>query len=103
MSDLDLDELRAELDDFAQPKIGGRPAREERIIAGFEEVQRFAETTRPRPFSRRRSRYLSRDFMLCALTDCVLWKNAGGFLRPSTIKVCSPVPTLFKPQSAETY
>ena len=45
MSDLDLDDLRAELDDFAQPeKKGGRSAREERIIAGFEEIQRFAET-----------------------------------------------------------
>jgi hypothetical protein len=44
MSDLDLDELRAELDDFAQPeKKGGRSAREERIIAGFEEIQGFFE------------------------------------------------------------
>lgn len=42
MSDLDLDELRSELDDFAQPeKKGGRSPREERIIAGFEEIQRF--------------------------------------------------------------
>lgn len=45
MSDLDLDELRAELDDFALPeKKSGRTPREERIIAGFEEVQRFVET-----------------------------------------------------------
>lgn len=45
MSDLDLDELRAELDDYAQPeKTGGRTAREERIIAGFEDIQRFAVT-----------------------------------------------------------
>jgi len=44
MSDPDLDELRAELDDFAQPeKKGGRSAREERIIAGFEDIQRFVE------------------------------------------------------------
>jgi len=44
MSDLDLDDLRSELDDFAQPdKKGGRPPREERIIAGFEEIQRFVE------------------------------------------------------------
>ncbi|MFT4161868.1 GIY-YIG nuclease family protein [Shinella sp.] len=42
MSDLDLDDLRAELADFAQPeRKGGRTPREERIIAGFEEVQRF--------------------------------------------------------------
>ena len=44
MSDLDLDDLRAELDDFAQPeKPGGRSPREERIIAGFEEIQRFVD------------------------------------------------------------
>jgi T5orf172 domain len=42
MTDLDLDELRAELDDFAAPeRKGGRSAREERIISGFEEIQRF--------------------------------------------------------------
>ena len=42
MSDLDLDELEKELADFAQPeKKGGRTAREERIIAGFEDIQRF--------------------------------------------------------------
>ncbi len=45
MSDPDLEELRAELQDFAQPeKKGGRTPREERVIAGFEEIQRFAET-----------------------------------------------------------
>ena len=44
MSDLDLDELRDELADFAQPaKPVGRSPREERLIAGFEEVQRFAD------------------------------------------------------------
>src|SRR5262249_50681729 len=44
MSDIDLDDLRAELDDFAEPeKKGGRSAREERIIAGFDEIQRFVE------------------------------------------------------------
>ena len=44
MSDLDLDDLRAELAELAQPeKPTGRSAREERVIAGFEEVQRFVE------------------------------------------------------------
>lgn len=44
MTDLDLDELRSELDEFAQPeKKGGRSAREERIISGFEEIQRFVD------------------------------------------------------------
>lgn len=43
--DLDLDELAADLADFApQDKKGGRSAREERIVAGFEEIQRFVET-----------------------------------------------------------
>lgn len=40
----DLDELRFELDDFAQPaKQGGKSALEERVIAGFEEIQRFVD------------------------------------------------------------
>lgn len=40
----DLDELRAELDELAQPdKKGGRSPREERIIAGFKEIQLFVE------------------------------------------------------------
>ncbi|WOH80916.1 GIY-YIG nuclease family protein [Bradyrhizobium sp. BEA-2-5] len=44
MTDVDLDELRAELDDFAQPeKAGGPSARDARIVAGFEEIQRFVE------------------------------------------------------------
>jgi hypothetical protein len=44
MSSLDLDDLRAELEEFAQPETkGGRSAQEERIIAGFEEIQRFVE------------------------------------------------------------
>ena len=44
MSDPNLDELATELAEFAEPeKKGGRPPREERIIAGFEEIQRFVE------------------------------------------------------------
>ncbi|WP_339665549.1 GIY-YIG nuclease family protein [uncultured Pseudomonas sp.] len=40
----DLDELRAELDEYAQPeKKKGLSAKEERIVAGFEEIQRFVE------------------------------------------------------------
>ena len=38
----DLDELRSELDEFAIPeKKSGKSALEERVIAGFEEIQRF--------------------------------------------------------------
>jgi T5orf172 domain len=44
MREIDLDELRSELEDFAEPeKKGGRPPREERIIAGFEEIQHFVQ------------------------------------------------------------
>ena len=44
MTDLDLDDLRAELDDFAKPKKeSARSPRDERVIAGFEEIQRFVE------------------------------------------------------------
>lgn len=44
MSELDLDELRAELSDFAQPeKKSGYTPRQERILAGFEEIQRFVD------------------------------------------------------------
>ncbi|MGD3028796.1 GIY-YIG nuclease family protein, partial [Escherichia coli] len=44
MSNSDLDDLAAELAEFAPPeKKKGRPASEERIIAGFEEIQRFTE------------------------------------------------------------
>lgn len=39
-----LDELRQELEEFAVPeKKNGRTHREERIIAGFEEIQQFVE------------------------------------------------------------
>ena len=42
MSDPDLEELADALSDFAAPEAKtGRPPREERIIAGFEEIQRF--------------------------------------------------------------
>jgi hypothetical protein len=45
MSDFDLDELAGELADFApaQKKQGKYTSREERIIAGFEDIERFYE------------------------------------------------------------
>ena len=40
----DLDQLRAELDEFAQPtKSKPLNSVEARVIAGFEEIQRFVE------------------------------------------------------------
>lgn len=44
MSNPDLDDLAAELAEFAPPeKKSGRSAIEERVIAGFEEIQRFVD------------------------------------------------------------
>jgi len=43
MASVDLDELRDELAEFAQPEKGGGSPRAERIIGGFEEIQRFVE------------------------------------------------------------
>lgn len=44
MSNFDLDDLAAELAEFAPPeKKKARSASEERVIAGFEEIQRFTE------------------------------------------------------------
>lgn len=42
MSEIDLDQLRSELDEFAKPvKTVGHSAAEQRVIAGFEEIERF--------------------------------------------------------------
>lgn len=44
MTDLDLEDLASELQEFAlEEKKGGSSAREERIIAGFEDIQKFVE------------------------------------------------------------
>lgn len=44
MTDLDLDDLASELAEFDVPeRQGSRPPHEERIIAGFEDIQRFVE------------------------------------------------------------
>ncbi|WP_421929300.1 GIY-YIG nuclease family protein [Neoaquamicrobium sediminum] len=76
MSDLDLDELREELAEFAQPETkAGRTPREERIIAGFAEIQRFTEKHGRVPqhgeggdiFERL---YAVRLDRLCQLEDC---------------------------------
>ena len=44
MTEIDLEQLAEELSDFDTPqKQVGRSPREERIIAGFEDIQRFVE------------------------------------------------------------
>ena len=45
MSDFNLDDLRDELEVYAEPeKKRERSAVEERVIAGFEEIQRFVSS-----------------------------------------------------------
>lgn len=72
----DLDQLRAELDDFAQPeRKGGRTPREERIIAGFEEIQRFFERQGHPPERGEKNDIFERLYAvrldrLCTLEEC---------------------------------
>ena len=50
MPDIDLDELRDELAEFAvEKKKVSRSPREERIIAGFEEIQKFVDDNKREP------------------------------------------------------
>lgn len=52
MTEPDLDELAEALAEFDVPqRDGGRSAREERIVAGFEEIQRFVEQHGRKPLS----------------------------------------------------
>ncbi len=51
MSDMDLDELRAELDEFADEKKPASHSQvQERVLAGFEEIQRFVDEHGRAPF-----------------------------------------------------
>lgn len=74
--ELDLDALAEQLADFAPPeKKTGRSAREERIIAGFEEIQRFVDEHghAPRHGEERdifERLYATRLDRLCAQEDC---------------------------------
>lgn len=103
MTDLDLDELAAELADFApQETKGGRSAREERIIAGFEDIQRFVEEHGRAPqhgenrdiFERL---YAVRLDRLRALEECLsLLKSLDhqGLLAGATAAPAAPVETI---------
>lgn len=72
----DLDELADELAEFAPvEKTTGRPASEERVIAGFEEIQRFVEKHGRQPQHREdrdifERLYAVRLDRLRALPDC---------------------------------
>ena len=101
MSDPDLDELAAELSEFAAPeKTGGRLPRDERIIAGFEDIQRFFEQHGRAPqhgedrdiFERL---YAVRLDRLRALPECgalLAPLDHQGLLR-SAVMVAEPSPT----------
>jgi len=79
MSELDLDELRSELGDFAQPeKKGGRSARDERVIAGMAVRRSTGKTATS-----------SSGCTLCASTASASWPTAAPCLKPSIIKDCS--------------
>jgi hypothetical protein len=103
MSDLDLDELRAELEDFAVPeKKPGRSPREERIIAGFEEIQQFVEKHGRAPehgehqdiFERL---YAVRLDRLCALAECrslLAPLDHQGLLTGPKVTVAAPVESM---------
>lgn len=76
MRDLDLDELEAELAEFAAPTaVGGRSARDERFIAGFEDIQRWVEKHGRRPLHGAERDIFERLYAvrldrLRALTEC---------------------------------
>jgi hypothetical protein len=103
MSDLDLDELRAELSDFALPeKKGGRSEREERIIAGFEEIQRFVEIHGHPPQSRESNDIFERLYAvrldrLRVLEECrslLTPLDKQGLLAGAAIVPAAPVETM---------
>lgn len=100
MIDFDLDELRDELADFAQPeKKGGRSPREERIIAGFEEIQRFVEKAGRAPLHGQDGDIFERLYAvrldrLRALDDCgaiLAPLDHQGLLGGATIMSQSPL------------
>lgn len=101
--DPDLDELAAELADFApKEKKGGHSAREERIIAGFEEIQAFVEAHGHVPehgenkdiFERL---YAVRLDRLRALEECRLLLiplDRQGLLAESAVAAAAPIEAL---------
>ena len=76
MADPSIDELAEELAEFAVPeRKGGRSPRDERVIAGFEEIQRFVDKHGRTPLHGESHDILERLYAvrldrLCALEDC---------------------------------
>jgi hypothetical protein len=72
--------------EFAAPeKKGGRPPRDERVIAGFEEIQRFVESMAA-PRSTEKTATSSSGCMPSASTACARLRTAAPCLRRWTIK-----------------
>ena len=76
-----LDELGVEVE---TQKQASRTPREERIIAGFEEIQRFVEEHGHVP--QHGATTSSSDCMQCASIAFVRWRSAARCLNPSIIK-----------------
>ena len=88
MSDVDLDELSAELEEFAPPeKSAGRPPREERIVAGFEDFRALSRNTAALP-SMARTGTFSSGSMPCVSTACASLPSAARCSNRSTIRGC---------------
>ena len=103
MSDPGLDELADELAEFDVPeKKGGRSPREERVVAGFEEIQRFVEKHGHAPlhgedrdiFERL---YAVRLDRLRALEDCrslLVPLDRQGLLSGAPVAAAAPTETI---------
>ena len=93
MTDIDLDELRSELGDFAQPpKASGNSAHDQRIIAGFEEIERFVDEKGRLP-STVRTEISSNGSMRCGSTGCAAPTNVELVLRGRDARgLLSPTP-----------
>jgi len=88
MSDPNLDELAEELAEFGEPhKENGRPPREERVIAGFEEIQRFVEKNGRAP-KHGEGRDIFERLYAVRLDRLRVLRSVARFLRRSTIRAC---------------
>ena len=89
MSDLDLDELRAELDDFAAAGEEGRPLRRARSASSpASRKSSGLSRSMAAPRSTAKIATSSSGFMPCASTACARLRNAARCSRRSIIRGC---------------
>ena len=80
MSNLSDDDLLRELGvEYEVAKVRSYTPREERIIAGFEEIQQFVKSMVASRNMVKRMIFL-RDYMQCGLIDCVQRRIVEHFL-----------------------